>query len=308
MFDVLREKPWSRDQAVIPKEVLLPRGMLGVEERGSLWWLARHVATGRAIIDAGSYIGASGFCLASGAASNPRYPRDQVAVHSYDYFEAFDRYVAQAITDTLRPCEPGENYLDIYRWQTGFYRDLVHPYPGDFLLQRWGGGPIDICFIDLAKTQPLSSHALCQFLPAMTVGQSVLIQQDFYHCWHPYMQIAMEYLHHRLDVLDPHILWQSRLYGLVSMPTAEEFQRIEKWEFTPAEELELLDRYIDKERGDLKAMAHVVKLCQLWIHKDVAGYDAERARLSSAFDPAQSQQLWAVQLGELDHHMERLRS
>lgn len=291
----LTGKPWNRPGFEAPPEIFLPKGMLGDEERRCLYYLGRNLLTPNGnIIDAGAYIGSSGFCLAAGAARNPHRPTTRPVVHSYDYFMAFDEYVAAEITATMRPLGQEENYLDVYLFQTGMYKELVKPYAGDFLSYNWSGDPIDVCFIDVAKTQELNSHAIKQFFPSLKPGHSVVVQQDFYHCWHPYIHIGMEILGDYFDLVDGYVKWQSRVYQLREAIPGELIDRLAAWDVSLDEEVAMLDRFIAREEGDMKGMAHATKLWRLKQHGAEALYEAAWVDFVAAMpDWESSSELWA---------------
>jgi hypothetical protein len=93
------KKPWNLQDANIPANVYYPKGMIGPEERRAYFWLAQRWLTGRGcIVDAGSFVGASTFCLAAGAYAGGCKEFDAAPiVRSYDFFAVIDAYVGEAI-------------------------------------------------------------------------------------------------------------------------------------------------------------------------------------------------------------------
>jgi hypothetical protein len=162
-------------------------------ERRYLYWLARHQFTGRgAIIDAGSLLGASTANLAEGLRQNPGVVGKAHRIHSYDLFE-YARYMrglfaADAepmVRDSLLP-----RFLShIHRW-----REMVVVHPGDIKEAVWTGGPIEILFIDLAKTWEIQTHLLREFFPSLIPGVSIVVQQDYFHYYCYWITLVMEYL------------------------------------------------------------------------------------------------------------------
>lgn len=304
----LTTKPWQHLEPDAVLEVNLPRGMIGDEERRSYHFLARFALKGEgAIVDAGAFIGSSGFCFASGLARNPHVFKGRNIIHSFDRFWVAEDYVGQSIRDSVRPIKAGERFRDIFDWQIGMFKEYFVVHEGDMLEQKWEGGRIDLLFIDIAKTAELNAHLIKIFFPSLIPGASLLIHQDFYHCWHPYIHISMEYLRHRFEILDSYISYHSRLYRLIQMPTEEEMQRMVAYDFSASERLALLDQFIANESGMMRGMAHCVKLCQLWMDSDVAGYDAARAVMATEFELAQSSELYAYQTRQLDELVAQLR-
>ena len=52
---------------------------------------------------------------------------------------------------------------------------------GNLLALDWTGGPIEILFIDLAKSWDLNRWVLTKTFPRLIPGHSVVIQQDWVH-------------------------------------------------------------------------------------------------------------------------------
>src|SRR5262249_11477228 len=230
----------------------------------ALYWLARSYYNGEgAIVDAGAYVGSSTLCLAAGLAQNSVMRQRHPVVHSYDYFKALDEYVAEHISRDFRATRIGDDYLDIFQRQTKPYAEFVRPIQGDFLASRWCEGTIEILFIDIAKTQDLNSHLIREFFPYLVPGRSLVIHQDFFHCWHPHIHITMEALSDYFEVLDQHIQFQSRLYMCRRAIPERELVRVADYAYSSSERLALLDDVAKKESGDMRAMLGAVKLWQL---------------------------------------------
>jgi hypothetical protein len=290
-----KSKPWELGASDIPSEIYFPRGMLGDEERRCLWWLGNHVFRGDGlIVDAGAFAGASAFCLASGASTHNR--RGKI-VHSYDLFYALDQYVADAITADFRPIGLNGSYRDVFDFQTGKYSGLIEAHGGDFLTHAWAGEPIEILFIDIAKTRELNSHTVREFFPRLIPGHSIVIQQDFYHCWHPYIHLTMQYLKDYFEIIDSHVLWQSRVYRLVK-PLNDDLKRIVDYDFSFHERFDLLSEFEAGESGDMQRMAAVVRLWDVVMTKNFDLFDRELARFRRLY-PIDKQALWETQINEI---------
>lgn len=297
-------KPWNTD--VVPEEVLGPIGMIGPEERRCFYWLARNCLTGQGnIVDAGSFVGASTFCFAAGAAeAGLREFRGGPILHAYDYFSAVDSYVVDRIRKDFRPIEKGESYLDVFETQMGKYLPLAEAHPGDFLAQRWNGNPIELLFIDIAKTASLNSHVIGEFFPHLVPGKSIVVHQDYFHCWHPYIHIGMEYFSDEFELVDEHVEFQSRVWRLAKPLPPEKFARMKVYNFSAAERMALLGRLVEKSSDHSRPMLEVVRLWQLCIDKDHAAVkiDIERLRHRYGFDGRP--ELWAKQAGMVERYYE----
>jgi methyltransferase family protein len=289
----LDRKPWVEGTSQAPQDIFAAKGMIGPEERRALFWLARNYYKGEgAIVDAGAYVGSSAVCLAAGLAKNTQTQGRRPIIYSYDYFKAFDAYVAEQITRDFRPTRIGDDYLDIFQKQTEKYAEFVRPMVGDFLDSRWGEGPIDILFIDIAKTQDLNSHLIREFFPHLVPDRSLVVHQDFFHCWHPHIHITMEALSDYFEVMDEHIQFQSRLYMYRRAIPKGELARVADYVYSPAERLALLDDVAKKEIGEMRAMMRVVKLWQLLLDGDTSGFEDAHAAFTSAYGDVRRRGLW----------------
>ncbi|MBU1213218.1 MAG: class I SAM-dependent methyltransferase [Alphaproteobacteria bacterium] len=309
-IDALKSKPWQSMELPADAAILEPKGMVGPKERACYYWLGRNWLTDRGhIVDAGCFVGASTHCFAAGAADGGRRDLNgERLVHAFDYFKVVDKYVGEAITRDFRPIGEGESYLDVFETQTKPYADMIKTYSGDFLAHRWHGAPIEILFIDIAKTAALNAHACCEFLPHLIPGHSVIIQQDYYHCWHPYIHISMEFLDDELELVDDHVPHQSAVWRLTKPIPQEKIDRLAAYDLTKEERLSLLDRIIAKASPTIKPMIEVVKAWQLCLDGDWEEAEQAHRKLRHARDVEMMQALWAKQALEVAAHIKRQKS
>lgn len=298
-YSILRSKPWLDLPKEVVADIILPKGFIGEEERRSYYYIARHFSEGKgAIVDAGACLGSSAYCFAAGLKDNPA--RGDTVIHSYDKFEVGEDYVGELIQQCFRPTVGGDSFLDIFEYQIGRYKEFVRGHVGNFLEEKWERGRIDILFVDLAKTQDLHDHIVQEFYTALVPGESLLMHQDFYHAWNPWMHIGMEFFVDRFELLDEYIPTNSRLF-LTTKPILPA-EVVEMKSLSRERRLELMDSFIERETGDQRAMARVSKLCQLWIDNDVNGYADERARLEAESGWPENT-AWAFQGRQLDSHI-----
>jgi len=259
-----------------------------------------------ALVDAGSFLGASTFCFAAGVAAaghlefNGRPP-----VHAYDYFKVVEEYVGAAISRSVRSVEKGDSYLDIFLSQTDRYRHLIEPHPGDFLEKKWHGDPIEILFIDIAKTAPLHAHVVAEFFPCMIPGRSVLVHQDYFHCWHPYIHIGMEFFAEEFELIDEHVPHQSRLWLLAKPLPEEKIARMAAYDLTKKERLTLLDRQIEKSSSFYRPMIEVVRIWQQCLDGDWLLAKQALAALRHEHDLESVHVLWAEQALKIEETVAR---
>jgi hypothetical protein len=185
-------KPWLEPNAQAGSYAL---GLLGLEERKLLYHLARQFYTGQgAVVDLGSFCGASTCCLAAGLRDNPRAAGRHI--DSYDSFIASEPYLVEFIrTQFGEAVEPGESFAAIFRRSTEQFTDFIDVHEGDLLEQSWPAHvPIEILFVDIAKTLALSGKVLTEFFAHLIPGLSIVVHQDFYHPTAFYLPVVMDFL------------------------------------------------------------------------------------------------------------------
>jgi hypothetical protein len=88
---------------------------------------------------------------------------------------------------------PGESFRGVFDRTVGELLERVEVHEGDLLEERWDGGPIAVCFLDVLKSWELNRFGLRLFLPHLLDG-AILIQQDYVNPWQPWIAISMEHL------------------------------------------------------------------------------------------------------------------
>jgi hypothetical protein len=193
-------KPWLDPNARTGSDAL---GMLGLEERKLLYHLARNTYTGEgAVVELGAFCGASTCCLAAGLRDNPRSAGRHV--HSYDSFIANEPYLVDFVrTQFGEELETGQSFIAIYRRAIAPFADLIQIHAGDLLQQTWPSEePIEILFVDVAKTLALSGKVLTEFFAHLTPKKSIVIHQDFYHPTAFYLPVVMDFLSDHFTIIE----------------------------------------------------------------------------------------------------------
>jgi tetratricopeptide (TPR) repeat protein len=168
------EKPW-RDIA-IPPSVTSVRSMLAYEEQQYLTWLtAEKFENWGAIVELGCWIGASSVALAEGL----RRRELSGPVQSLDLFR-WEEYMEDVAHEGLNP---GDDFLPLYMRETTEYSNWIRPQKQDLMHYTWKGGPIEILFVDSAKTWELTSAVLRGFGRHLVPGRSRVVLQDFMYPW-----------------------------------------------------------------------------------------------------------------------------
>ena len=79
----------------------------------------------------------------------------------------------------------GDDFLDLFVREIGDYSQWVEPKKQDLKNYFWTGGPIEILFVDAAKTWELTNAILKGFGSHLVPGRSRIVLQDFrYHTTH----------------------------------------------------------------------------------------------------------------------------
>jgi hypothetical protein len=175
--------------------------MLTLEERALLHHLGTQVPPGASVVDAGCFLGGSTASLALGVAET--LPAKSPIVHSYDLF-LVDHSAMTNYGELIEGRPLGSDLLPVFEEVVG--EDLlqyVQVHKGDLLDSRWDAtAPIDVLFVDVAKTWALNDHVMREFFPSLVAGRSVVVQQDYVHEWLPWIHIAMELLADHFDLVD----------------------------------------------------------------------------------------------------------
>lgn len=178
-------------QAPVPAASAAVPTMLLPDELRLLHHLGQEYYSGAgAIVEGGAFLGGSTVALADGVRRNRLRRRSNVKpIHTFDRFEV-EEYTRHYFADG-RPA--GASFLDEFRRNIAPYDDLVEVHPGDIMNQRWSGEPIEILFVDVAKSPRLCDWVIWQFFGSLIPGRSLVIQQDYLYqenvAW---LYVAME--------------------------------------------------------------------------------------------------------------------
>ena len=232
-------KPWLDPNAQAGSYAL---GLLGLEERKLLYQIARHTYAGEgAVVDLGSFCGASTCCLAAGLRDNPRAAGRHV--DSYDNFIASEPYLVDFVRKQFgEQLELGQSFAAFFRRTTAEFADLIEVHAGDLLEESWPSGkPIEILFIDVAKTLALSGKVLTEFFPQLIPGKSIVIHQDFYHPTAFYLPVVMDFLMDHFTIIEAGRDW-SVAFRLETPISHEKLQTASQYKFSFAQQQAALRR------------------------------------------------------------------
>lgn len=263
---VFETRPWQTDQRAV---LDMPRGMLGRTEGAMLHVLARdHYRGYGEIIDAGAFLGSSTYCLAKGLEENDRISRKSGRLHSYDLFQLWQEQgeTADYMADQLKQhfdlaVGDDESTLHVFAANLGPLARHVRVHAGDVTQARWSGRPVELLFVDIAKSLPIWKHVLKAFYPSLIPGVSVVVQQDYHHPLLPWIHVVHQHLSPYFAVVEPHADDSVAFHLTERIPDRVLDQAI-RYDFTLSEQLALLDGATARlgADGDHVALAKAVLL------------------------------------------------
>ena len=178
------------------------KSMLSLGEAALCYALARDHWTGAGeIVDCGCLMGLSTRAFAMGVTDNviaSPCQKDHARIWSYDLF--LTEYLADDYLRTTQAKGCGSVFGDFLAFNRDYF-DLIEINPGDILRHRWAELPIEIAFVDVAKTMELNDWILQQVFTRLMSG-AYLLQQDFVYDDQWWIAGTMEYFHEFFEVLD----------------------------------------------------------------------------------------------------------
>jgi len=215
-----RKAPWRSLRSQEIKELA---ALTFPEERQVAVWLAKEYYKGQGeIIDAGAFFGGSALTLALGVRENASLQSADKAgrVHSYDNFTW-----ASWIRKDLQPPDVqfGTSFLNKFHDTIRKAEDAIVVYPGDITHRVWRGGPIELLFVDCAKTFAANAAVIRIFFPHLIPGRAIVNQQDFaIQSRLVWIHAAMEYFWDKFEELGSTIRGGTTLFRLTRAISAEE--------------------------------------------------------------------------------------
>ena len=171
------QEPWLW---VEPQEVPQRKipSMIDAVERRMLYWAGRRFVRGRgAVVEVGSFVGASTYCLARGLLDNQ--DRGEALVHSHDRFLIDDNNANYlSFLPHLSPDFRG-SFFNFYRENIDEVVDCVRPHQGDIFDKTWRGEPIEVMFVDCPVSRELVTHIYDTFFPSIVDGGLVVLRDYF---------------------------------------------------------------------------------------------------------------------------------
>jgi hypothetical protein len=170
VLQVNTDRPW--EEISIPPALDAMKSMLSRDEKQYLIWLTSEKYEGwGAIVELGAWLGSSTVALAEGL----RRRGATSMIESFDLFR-WETYMSDAVSADLNA---GDDFLPLFMREVGDYAHWIQAHKVDLLNYTWEGGPIEILFIDSAKTWDLTNAVLKSFGPRLLPGRSRVVLQDF---------------------------------------------------------------------------------------------------------------------------------
>jgi len=177
---------------------VVPKNMLSATEIRFLYWLGNYYFENKGIvIDAGCFIGGSTVSLCAGLARNPLcVDLKAPIVHSIDLFITPEDTYTRNI---LEGFAVGESFRPVFDQNTELFKHFIDVHPGDFSTFSYEGGPIEILFLDICKCWETTRLTIQQFFKNLIPGRSILIQQDYFAPFAPWVHLCMAHFDYMFE-------------------------------------------------------------------------------------------------------------
>jgi hypothetical protein len=192
-------QPWRAVARPVEEVNPIP-SMIHPDESLLLYWLAAHYYRGEGrIVDLGPLAGGSAHSLAAGLADRKSDNRPRGQIDSYDfwgYLRNFQEYFPG------QDLKPGDDLLGFFKTNLGPLLPYVTPHKGDLCSYPWPDDPIEILFIDAAKTPACMDFIARRLFPHLIPGRSIVIHQDYISATCPWIHLVMEHLRDSFEYVD----------------------------------------------------------------------------------------------------------
>ena len=215
---VLSAKPW--EGYPVPDRIYMPHGMVGFEERRMLYWLGAEQSSGAGtVVDAGAYLEHRHSPWAPACSSSnmpPRHVRWFIPMTALSPMTNTSGTTYRGASTRFR-----KGTTTRFEFQTALHADRIVAHRGDFIEPRPRPRRSKSCS-SMSPNRGAQSPSGRALLTRLIPGKSVVVQQDFYQAWYPYIPITMEYF--RVGLPSPTPL-SPRVRGFISSPAASRARR-----------------------------------------------------------------------------------
>jgi len=196
------DKPLAwRDEMERLEDIYAIPSMISSDEALCLYWLAKHYWSDRGVIvDLGPLAGGSTLALAAGLDDNDALAGRAGRIVAYDlwsYLKGFGPFFPG-----LGQANEGADLLPAYLENLGARARHVTAHKGDVQEARWCGMPIELIFVDLAKSPEIWLHVARQFFACAIPGHTILVNQDLISVDCPWIALYMQFWRDSFDYVD----------------------------------------------------------------------------------------------------------
>jgi tetratricopeptide (TPR) repeat protein len=244
IYELTRLHPWWPWSNLVPDP---PEGMLGGHEALMCYFFAKDAFHDLGVIvDAGSFLGKSAYFFAKGLRANPKYDPQRHRIHCFDNFRVNESSAVEFIRHRFhKEMVFGDSIRALFDSQTVSVREMLEIHAGDFLKITWPPQPIEILFVDIAKTVSLCRRVAQVFFPCLIPGESIVIHQDYHHPWLPHIHVVMEHLADYFELIVPRVD-DSAVFRFLAPIPQHVLRRAIDYDFSYDEQLALMDRAISR--------------------------------------------------------------
>jgi hypothetical protein len=183
----IRARSWQEYELLNPSGSIIERSMLMLNEIALLYMLARDYYSGDGeIVDLGPLLGVGTNALARGLADSSRRMNKDRRIHSFDLF------LAKGMGEVVAESPRSGSVFDRFLRNNADYIRHISVSPGNLLDMSWDSSPVEILFVDIAKSWELNAAVVQRFFKRLIPGKSVVVQQDYVHFFEYWIPITME--------------------------------------------------------------------------------------------------------------------
>jgi tetratricopeptide (TPR) repeat protein len=248
------------------------------------------------IVDGGSFLGRSAWFLATGLAANPNLGREKkLPIHCFDNFIVNDDLTTEAIQDQFGVRLPlGASTRRLFDAAVVNVAEWLEVHEGDFRTYVWKPRPIEILFVDVAKSTVLNRRLVESMFPCLLPGVSVVVQQDYHHPWLPHIHITMEHLSDYFEIVEPKIDDSAAFLCTrpISAEVAAEAATLND-RLPPAALLALMDRAIARLPAEHRCHVELARANLVGRTYGRKNMQAELARIDDRYGARTSDEVWS---------------
>ncbi len=296
-------RPWVRYLDRIEQINPIP-SMLTKDELAYLYRTTRFTYAGEgAIVDLGSFIGGSTYSLARGLDENTIVQRKPGRIHAYDFYVYLDNPHQRRLLDRCVPgheLKKGDSLLHIFEDNLRPFEDLIQVHAGDILEAAPPEEPIEILFVDAAKTWAVNTHIVSRFFPRLMPERSLVVHQDYYHFHCYWIHVTMQYLERYFRRLESPFGQTAVFQPTRPIPPellALDYEKL----FTKEESVQLMDEALAEMDGLEKLRVMTAKICLLAHYDDPEAAAAVAREVRASPDWRESERYELDALTDLVH-------